>query len=123
MADWPRGKGTMRTITLMALLLTATTPAFTQFASTERNALAEPFRGITTDGEALSGLFRVQSTGVSTAPVKAAADAFLAGLTATQRQGTLFPVNDDEWRKWANVHRYSRQGVSFSGMDERQRGL
>jgi hypothetical protein len=111
------------TAAFLALLLLASTPTSAQFAATERNALAEPFRGVTTGGEVQPGLFRIASTGVSTAPVKAAAEAFLAGLTAAQRQGTLFPVNDDEWRKWANVHRYSRQGVAFSGMDERQRGL
>lgn len=108
---------------LLAQLLLFSLPVSAQFAAAERNALSEPFRGVTADGEVQPGLFRVASTGVSTAPVKAAAEAFLAGLSAAQRQGTLFPVNDDEWRKWANVHRYSRQGVAFDGMDERQRGL
>jgi hypothetical protein len=108
----------------MLLLLTlVAAPAPAQFADRERAALAEPFRGVSTDGTVQSGLFRIESTGVSTAPVKAAAEAFLAGLTPAQRQATMFPVNDDEWRKWANVHRYARQGVGFNEMDERQRGL
>jgi hypothetical protein len=108
---------------LLALLLLSSMLFAAQFAAPERDALAEPFRGVTTGGQVQAGLFRVQSTGVSTAPVKAAAEAFLAGLTPAQRQGTLFPVDDDEWRKWANVHRYSRQGVGFGDMDARQRGL
>jgi hypothetical protein len=108
---------------LFALLTLASTQSLAQFAATERNALAEPFRGVTTDGTVLSGLFSVESTGVSTAPVKAAAEAFLAGLTDAQRQATTFAVDDDEWRKWANVHRYARQGVGFAEMNERQRGL
>jgi hypothetical protein len=115
----------MRTLAAALVMLTplAAAPAQAQFAGAERTALAEPFRGVTTDGTVLPGLFSIESTGVSTAPVKAAAEAFLAGLTAAQRQATVFAVDDDEWRKWANVHRYARQGVGFGDMDERQRGL
>jgi hypothetical protein len=112
-----------RTTTFLAMLLLAGAPASAQFAGAERNALAEPFRGVTTDGTAQPGLFSIQSTGVSTAPVKAAAEAFLAGLTEAQRKATSFAVDDDEWRRWANVHRYVRQGVAFKDMDDRQRGL
>ena len=28
----------------------------------------------------------------------------------------LFPVEDDEWRRWANMHFPPRQGVSFEEM-------
>ncbi len=108
---------------LALLLMLAAAPALAQFAAAERNALAEPFRGVTTDGTVQPGLFRIQSTGVSTAPVKAAAEAFLAGLGAEQKRAASFPVEDDEWRKWANVHRYARQGVAFTDMDPRQRDL
>jgi len=107
----------------LAMLPLASAPAIAQFAGAERNALAEPFRGVTADGTTQPGLFRIESTGVSTAPVKAAAEAFLAGLTDAQRQATSFAVNDDEWRRWANVHRYPRQGVAFRDMDQRQRNL
>jgi hypothetical protein len=107
----------------LALLPLTSSVAMAQFAGAERNALAEPFRGVTTDGKVQPELFRIQSTGVSTAPVKAAADAFLAGLSAAQQRAAAFPVNDDEWRKWANVHRYERQGVAFRDMDEKQRAL
>lgn len=87
----------------------------------EAAALAEPFVGITTDGKAQPGLFHLRSTGVTTEPVKKAAGAFLAALTPEQRAKTLFPVDDSEWRKWMNVHRYVRQGVSFLEMSEAQR--
>jgi hypothetical protein len=106
-----------------ALSLLAAAPAMAQFANAERAALAEPFRGVTSDGTVVAGLFGIESTGVSTAPVKAAADAFLAGLSAQQRRAATFAVQDDEWRKWANVHRYVRQGVGFNEMDQRQRNL
>ena len=67
------------------------------------------------------GLFAVRSTGVSTEPVRAAASAFLAALTAEQRQASTFPVEDPEWRKWMNQHFYRRQGVSFEEMSAPQR--
>jgi hypothetical protein len=89
--------------------------------SREAEALAEPFRGITTNGTVQTGLFTVKSTGVSTEPVRKAATAFLAALQPEQRSKTTFPVDDPEWRKWMNVHRYTRQGVSFQEMTESQR--
>ena len=55
----------------------------------ERTGLAEPFTGMTTDGHVVPGLFPVQSTGVSTAPVRQAAEQFLAALTAEQRVVSL----------------------------------
>ena len=58
---------------------------------------------------------------MSTAPVRQAAEQFLAALTAEQRARTLFPVDDPEWRKWMNQHFYVRQGVSFLELSDAQR--
>jgi hypothetical protein len=87
----------------------------------EEKGLAEPFRGVTANGELVYGLFPVQSTGVSTGPVVSAARDFLDALTDEQRAKTRFPVDDPEWRKWMNQHFYLRQGVAFLEMDETQR--
>src|SRR5262244_2238858 len=87
----------------------------------ESRGLAEPFKGVTTDGNIVPGLFPISSTGVSTEPVRKAAGAFLASLTEEQRAKTTFPVDDPEWRKWMNQHFYVRQGVSFKEMTEAQR--
>ena len=87
----------------------------------EEKGLAEPFRGITTNGTVVPGLFSIRSTGVSTEPVRQAADAFLAVLTPEQRSKTKFPIGDEEWRKWMNQHFYIRQGVNFAEMNEAQR--
>jgi hypothetical protein len=87
----------------------------------EARGLAEPFKGITRNGVPVEGLFPIRSTGVSTEPVRAAAAAFLAGLTAEQRGAVAFPVDDPEWRKWMNQHFYRRQGVGFNGMTDAQR--
>jgi hypothetical protein len=89
--------------------------------SAERQGLAEPFKGVTADGTIVPGLYGIRSSGVSTEPVKKAADAFLAALTDAQRAKTTFTVDDDEWRKWMNQHFYVRQGVSFLEMTPAQR--
>ena len=87
----------------------------------ETKGLAEPFRGVTTDGSAIPGLYGIRSTGVSTEPVREAALAFRASLSPEQRAKSVFAVDDDEWRKWANQHFYLRQGVTFGEMSPRQR--
>jgi hypothetical protein len=96
---------------------------FARSQTFEKQGLAELFKGVTADGRVMPNLFGIQSTGVSTEPVKKAADAFLAGLTADQRKKTTFSVDDDEWRKWMNQHFYVRQGVSFLEMTPAQRDL
>lgn len=90
-------------------------------AQAEARGLADPFVGITTDGTPEPDLFAIRSTGVSTAPVVAAARAFLATLDGAQRERATFPVDDPEWRKWMNQHFYVRQGVGFDEMDDAQR--
>ncbi len=94
-----------------------------RFSEVEAAAIAEPFVGVTADGEVEKGLYEIKSTGVGTGEVKDAASAFLAGLTEEQRVKTKFPVDDNEWRRWANQHSLPRQGVSFEEMSEEQRQL
>jgi hypothetical protein len=72
----------------------------------EREGLAEPFKGITTNGKVVPGR---------------AAESLLAALTPDQRKRTLFALDDPEWRKWMNQHFYVRQGVGFEEMTEGQR--
>ncbi len=98
---------------------TARFPAMSRAA--EERGLAEAFKGITTNGELVKGLFPVRSSGVSTEPVRVAAEKFLAALSEEQRRKTLFPVDDLEWRKWMNVSFYVREGVGFNEMSEAQR--
>jgi hypothetical protein len=88
-----------------------------------RDAIKEPFQGLTVGGAARAGLFKIQSTGVSTGPVRKAAEAFLAGLSDEQRARTLYPVDDLEWRLWDNRHFAPRQGAGFKEMTAGQRDL
>jgi len=87
----------------------------------EKEVEATPFIGVTTNGTLEKGLYEIRSTGVSTAPVKKAADAFLQSLSDAQRAKTMHAVDDSEWRKWMNQHFYIRRGVGFDEMDEVQR--
>jgi hypothetical protein len=90
----------------------------------DRTAAAhQPYQGVFLKGEKPKGLFPIKQTGVDTAPVRQAADAFLAGLTDEQRKAIQFTVDDVEWRKWDNRHSYARQGVSFETMTAQQREL
>lgn len=88
-----------------------------------REAIKGPFKGVTTNGELATGLFKVKSTGVSTEPVRRAAEAFLAELSEPQRAKTMFPVGDLEWQLWDNRHFAPRQGVGFMEMNAKQRDL
>jgi hypothetical protein len=81
----------------------------------------EPFKGVTTNGTIEAGLFPIRASGVTTKPVREAAEQFLKSLTDEQRARTTFKVDDDEWLRWNNVHRYARQGVNFKEMSEAQR--
>ena len=89
----------------------------------EREGLAAPFKGVTTNGEVVPGLFEISPTGVSTESVRNAAEKLIASLTAVQLARTMFPVDDVQWRKWMNQHFYVRQGISFQEMTDTQRDL
>lgn len=87
----------------------------------EQHGLAAPFRGITTSGEIVPGLFQISPTGVSTEPVRNAAVKFIGTLDRVQLARTLFPVDDVQWQKWMNQHFYVRAGISFQEMNDAQR--
>jgi len=89
----------------------------------EARYMSEPFVGITTDGTPEPGLFAIEPTGVDTAPLRTSADAFLEGLSASQKAKASFPIDDNEWRTWANIHISPRKGVSLMEMSNTQKEL
>jgi hypothetical protein len=83
---------------------------------------AEPFSGVSTDGAPSSGLFPLHRTGVSLAPVVAAANEFIAALSSAERDTAVFPVDSDAWRDWCNIHPYlMRHGVCLRDLGEAAR--
>jgi len=92
------------------------------YVETSLAAAAEPFKGITSDGNVIPGLFSVQKTGVSTQSIRETAEGFLGSLTAEQRAKTLFSVDTDQWRKWSNIHpTLMRHGTPLFEMNDVQR--
>lgn len=126
---------TKRTIILIALIVFGTTPYLyaqgtgqnrsnptgSRSSRMEEEGLAQPFKGITTNGTVVNNLFPIKSTGASTAEMIETAEAFLSTLSEDQRAKTLFSIDDPEWRKWMNQHFYVRQGVGFDEMSSAQR--
>jgi hypothetical protein len=118
----------MRKLALIAVLTVVALsqgPPFERFRQmseqAEKAGLAEPFKGITAHGDVVPGLFKIAATGVSTEPVRKAAEELIASLSAEQRRAAMFPIDDSEWRKWMNQHFYVRQGVALKDMSEAQR--
>ena len=89
-----------------------------------RAALAEPVRGITTDGHVVPGLFAAHRESVDTAPLRDAASAFLESLTPAERSTAIFPLDGPQRRDWFNVHmNFFRHGVMLEGLTMAQREL
>ncbi|MCB1671596.1 MAG: DUF3500 domain-containing protein [Gammaproteobacteria bacterium] len=93
------------------------------FSQGAAEAMGEPFQGVHTSAGLQTGLFPVQTTGVSTAPVVAAANAFLATLDPMELSRSHFAVDDPEWRNWSNVDVgiFARHGISLEEMDAAQK--
>ncbi len=87
----------------------------------ERAGLAEPFKGITTDGVIVPDLYSLAPTYKSTDAVRNAAVRYMATLSDQQLVRTMFPVDDPQWRNWMNQGYYVREGVSMREMTSGQR--
>ena len=109
-------------VLVLTMLIAASAAALTVRAQRGGpDPAADPFKGVTADGTVRAGLFTLRATGVSTKPVMQAAAQFIAALTPEQRKTTSFAADDIEWRRWNNVHRATRAGISFKEMTESQR--
>lgn len=72
----------------------------------------ENFRGITTDGTVVPGLFSIRSEGAPIETVVEAATYFLGLLTPDQRSGVLQPLDSQQKNRWQNgIPDYETQGV------------
>jgi len=84
--------------------------------------LSQGFKGITTDGRLVPGLFPLGRTGVSTERIAAAAAAYLRCLTPDQRSLGSFEIKDGAWRQWCNVHPFlMRHGLCLKSLEPSQR--
>jgi hypothetical protein len=84
--------------------------------------MAAPFKGVTTNGEAINGLFPIKKTGISLQPVVEAAQLFLKMLTPEQRKTASFDLDTGPWQAWHNMHVFMiRHGLLMNEMSETQR--
>ncbi|MCX5559234.1 DUF3500 domain-containing protein [Streptomyces sp. NBC_00038] len=79
--------------------------------------------GVTTDGKVVEDLYTIHSTDVSTDALVKAAQAFLDGLSSTERKSCVFDIDADEWTAWSNVDGYDRKGVRMGDMTEKKQNL
>lgn len=96
-------------------------PVFEAGSSEEIETLAQPFVGITPDGNTKKDLFSIKSTGVSTRPIQIAVNSFLGSLTDKQKAKCTFPIDDNEWRRWHNIEIYQREGIGLFELTESQK--
>lgn len=100
---------------------TKVSPALQQLFAGWRKSLQESFKGLTATGDIVPDLYPLRPTGVSVAPMIAAANAFLASLDAGQRAAVNFPVDSEVWRHWSNIHRnLMRHGLCLAELSEDQ---
>lgn len=86
--------------------------------------IAEPFKGLTTDGQLVPGLYGLRDTGLSNNAIKGAAEAWLASLDPGQRDAARFVLDGDAWRRWSNIHVFlMRHGAMMESMTGGQREL
>ena len=98
-----------------------------QMANNIRNAetqISEPFKGLTTGGQVVPGLFTLRKTGLSNEGMKRAAEAWLDSIDPGQRDSALFSVDSDAWSRWSNIHVFlMRHGAMMESMAQDQRDL
>ena len=86
--------------------------------------IAEPFKGLTTDGQVAPGLFTLRKTGLFNEGMKQAAEAWLDSIDSSQRDAALFYLDSDAWRRWSNIHAFlMRHGAMMEPMTHDQREL
>src|SRR5262249_39736047 len=66
---------------------------FRRMLDTAEQFVAEPYTGVTIDGNVVRGLYPMDAAGVSTDAIRHAADAFLATLDSDQRSQVSFAVD------------------------------
>ena len=93
------------------------------FMRSAARAMGEPFRGLVTSDGLVEGLYPLRQTGVSTAPVREAAEALLASFGTAELSRAHFAIEDPEWRDWSNVDVgiFARRGISLEEMNDEQK--
>lgn len=74
----------------------------TELIAIWQSLLAEPYTGITTNGEVEKNLFEIADEGLEIERVVRAAEKLLAVMTEGERARAQYPIDATEWRDWYN---------------------
>jgi hypothetical protein len=97
-------------------------PRAQEFFAQWEKQLAEPFKGITTDGKALPGLYKLEPNGAPVRAMTDAAQALLSLLTEAQRKASCFPADSKTWRRWQNTENFFEDyGLRLEEIPDSQR--
>jgi hypothetical protein len=97
-------------------------PRAKEFFAQWEKQVAEPFKGITTDGQAVPGLYRLEPNGAPVAAMTDAAQALLGRLTEAQRKASCFPADSRTWRRWQNTENFFEDyGLRLEEITDAQR--
>ena len=66
----------------------------------------EPFKGVTTDGAPLTGLYDRRDHGAPTAAMVASTTRLIAAASPEERAALMLPLDAREWRRWNNTEMY-----------------
>ncbi|GAD97986.1 hypothetical protein MYCGRDRAFT_37101 [Paecilomyces variotii No. 5] len=80
---------------------------------------AEPYKGVTSDGNIIPDLFKIQDEGVEMRKIVQAAENLLSKLSPEQKSKLQYPINAKEWRAWSNPEFLLRPfGLRLEEQDE-----
>ena len=97
-------------------------PRAKEFFAQWEKQLAEPFKGITTDGQAVPGLYKLEPNGAPLAAMTDAAQALLSLLTEAQRKASCFTADFKTWRRWQNTENFFEDyGLRLEEISDAQR--
>src|SRR4051812_11398687 len=94
----------MRKISLVSAKRFEPDEHFRRVQAVAEARVAEPFSGVTIDGNVTPSLYPLASIGISTEPIRNATLRFLDALDSIQRTRVVFDVESDKWRRWWNIH-------------------
>jgi hypothetical protein len=97
-------------------------PRAKEFFAQWEKQLAEPFKGITTGGQAVPGLYKLEPNGAPLAAMTDAAQALLSLLTEAQRKASCFTADSKTWRRWQNTENFFEDyGLRLEEISDAQR--
>jgi hypothetical protein len=77
-------------------------PPAAHFINWWKGLYAEPYRGISANGQIEPGLFKLRDEGAPVEDMANAAEALLQTLSEQQRSRVCHPIDAPEWRVWSN---------------------